>query len=582
MPVENSRVAAILDEVADLLEISGANFFRVRAYRNAARVIRDMSTPVAALAAGTGRQLEGLPGIGSDLAARIMTIVRTGDLPLRLELEELVPTGLLDVMKIAGIGPRKAHALFLELGVRDLESLGDAAASGKVRQVKGFGPKTEENILEGIYGVKGLGGRMLRPEAEGLLDSVKRHLESVEGIRTMVAAGSYRRLAETVGDLDVLVVCEDAREVAARFVEHPGVTRVIAGGPTRTSVVIGRDRQVDTRIVEEDSLGAALQYFTGSQAHSVALRGMALRKGMKLNEYGLFEGERRVAGSTEDGVYAALGLLSIPPELRENRGEIRAALEGRLPDLVDLPDIRGDLHVHTDLTDGRDTMAAMVAEAKRRGYLYVAITNHTRRATAAGGLDGERLLEHWDEVARLDEKTSNIHILKGVEVEILEDGSLDIEDEVLGRAEFVVASVHRDRDLTRPQMTRRVVRAMENPLVDAIGHPAGRRLNERPPWNIDMDDVIAAAARTGTALELNSNPGRLDLDDHHCRAAKEHGVKVVITTDAHGVDEMEFMRYGVGQARRGWLEAGDVLNTLTWRSLMARKRRRSPSTLLST
>ncbi len=574
MTVENSRVAAIFDEVAGLLEISGAGFFRVRAYRNAARMIRDMSTPIAEFAAGEGGKLEDLPGIGSDLAARIRTIATTGDLPLRIELEEQVPPGLLEVTGIAGIGPRKAHALFLELGVKDLESLREAAASGKVRLVKGFGPRTEENILEGIYAVKGRGGRMLRPEAETLFDSVKRHLDSMRGIKTVVAAGSYRRLAETVGDLDILVVCEDAREFAARFVELPGVTRVIAGGPTRVSVVAGDNRQVDTRVIEEDSLGAALHYFTGSRAHSVALRRMALRRGMKLNEYGLFEGDRRVAGSTEGEVYAALGLPFIPPELRENRGEIGAALEGRLPDPVDLPDIRGDLHVHTDLAEGRDTAAAVLAEAKRRGYLYIAVANHARRAPAGpGGLDGRRLLEHWEEMARLDRETPGIHALKGVEVDILEDGSLSIEDEVLAGADFVIASVHDGRNLTRPQMTRRVVRAMENPLVDAIGHPMGRRLNERPPWNIDMDDVIAAAARTGTALELNSNPGRLDLDDRHCRAAKEHGVKVLITTDAHGVDDMEFMRYGVGQARRGWLEAGDVLNTLTWRSLMARHRR---------
>lgn len=572
LPVENSQIAAIFDEIGDLLEISGANFFRVRAYRNAARVIKDMSTPIAVVAADPERKLEDLPGIGRDLADKISVILATGDLPLRVDLERQIPTGLMDVMKIAGVGPRKAHTLFLELGVKDLDSLGEAARAGKVREVRGFGPKTEENILEGIYAVKGLGNRILRADAERLLASVRKHMSKLKGITVMEAAGSYRRMMETVGDLDILVVCDDPEAATRRFVSHPDVTRVIARGPTRTSVVMGKDNQVDIRIVEQVSLGAALQYFTGSQSHSVALRSMALRKGMKLNEYGVFRDEERIAGETEEGVYEALGLPWIPPELRENRGEIGAAVEGRLPRLVGLEDIRGDLHVHTDVTDGRDTMGAMVAAAKKRGYLYIAITDHTKRVSMVGGLDEERLLAHWDTITALNEKTEGIHVLKGVEVDILKDGTLDIVDEVLRKADFVVASVHYDREMSRPQMTRRVIRAMENPMVDALGHPTGRKLNERPAYSINMDDVIAAAARTDTALELNANPKRLDIDDRTCRSAKEHGVKVVITTDAHSVKELGFMQFGLNQARRGWLEEDDVLNTLTYRSLMAHLR----------
>ena len=567
VPADNSQIAAIFDEVADLLEISGANFFRVRAYRNAARVVKDLSTPIAQVAADPDQDLDDLPGIGKDLADKIKTILETGDLPMRQELESQIPTGLMDVMKIAGLGPRKANTLFLELGVKDLDSLGEAARAGKIQEVKGFGPKTEENILEGIYAVKGMGNRMLRAEAERLLASVREHLEAVPGIKAMEAAGSYRRLMETVGDLDILVICEDPAAVSQRFVEHPDVTRVIAHGPTKTSVVMGKSSQVDIRIVAGESFGAALQYFTGSQAHSIALRSLALRKGLKLNEYGVFREEERIAGQTEEEVYAALGLPLIPPELRENRGEIGAAFEGELPDLVMLEDIRGDLHVHTDITDGRDTLEAMVAAAKKRGYLYIAVTNHTKRVTMVGGLDDAMLLEHWKELELLDQKTAGIHVLKGVEVDILKDGSLDILDEVLEQADFVVASVHYDTDMPRPQMTRRIIRAMENPLVDALGHPTGRKLNERPPYNVNMDDVIAAAARTGTALELNSNPKRLDIDDHNCRAAREHGVKVVIATDAHSVREMDFMRHGINQARRGWLEKRDVLNTATHRTL---------------
>jgi len=572
LPADNSQIAAIFDEIGDLLEISGANFFRVRAYRNAARVIKDLSTPVAEVAADPDRKLEDLPGLGKDLAQKVQVILDTGDLPMRQELEGQIPTGLMDVMKIAGVGPRKAHTLFLELGVKDLETLGEAAKAGEIKKIKGFGPKTEDNILEGIYAVKGMGNRMLRSEAETLLNSVRKHLGTVKGIKNMEAAGSYRRLMETVGDLDILVICDDPAAVSQRFVEHPDVSRVIAHGPTKTSVVMGKDYQVDIRIVAEESFGAALQYFTGSQAHSIALRSMALRKGMKLNEYGVFRDDVRIAGRTEEDVYQALGLPWIPPELRENRGEIGAAAEGRLPKLIDVKDLRGDLHVHTDTTDGRDTIEAMVAAAKKRSYLYVAITNHTKRVTMVGGLDDAELLDHWDAINALDEKTEGIHILKGVEVDILRDGSLDITDEVLRKADFVVASVHYDRDLPRPAMTRRIVRAMEHKFVDALGHPTGRKLNERPPYNVNMDDVIAAAARTGTALELNSNPKRLDVDDRLCRSAKEYGVKIVIATDAHSVKEMDFMRHGINQARRGWLEEDDVLNTLTYRSLMTRLR----------
>jgi len=567
LAVGNARIADIFDEVGDLLEISGENFFRVRAYHNAARVVRDLSTSVEEVAAEPDRDLTELPGIGKDLAGKIHTILETGDLPMRQELESQIPIGLMDVMKVAGVGPRKAHTLFLELGVKDLESLGEAARAGSIKKLKGFGPKTEENILEGVYAVKGMGNRARWADAEQLMISVTEYMRAVPGLRAIEAAGSFRRLRETVGDLDLLVVCDDPELASQRFVSHPDVARVIAHGPTKTSVVMGRDSQVDIRVIPAESFGAALQYFTGSQAHAVAVRGMALRKGMKLNEYGVFREDERLAGRTEEDVYQAIGLPWIPPELRENRGEIRAALEGELPALIEEKDIRGDLHVHTDATDGRDTLAAMVAEAKKRGYLYIAITNHTQRVTMVGGLDERGLLEHWEAVERVAEGVEGIHVLKGVEVDILRDGSLDIADAVLARADVVVASVHYDTDMQRPQMTHRIVRALENPLVDILGHATGRKINERPPYNVNMDEVIAAAARTGTALELNSNPKRLDIDDHNCRSAREHGVKVVVATDAHSARELSFLRYGINQARRGWLEKGDVLNALTYRGL---------------
>ena len=405
MAVGNARVAEILDEVGDLLEISGDSFFRIRAYHNAARVVRDLSTPLVAIDADPDRRLSDIPGVGKDLAAKIKTILDSGDLPLRLELESRIPVGLMDVMKVAGLGPRKAHALYLELGVKDLESLGDAARAGKIKSVKGFGPKTEQNILEGIYAVKGMGNRGMWADAERLEQQVVKYMRELSCIRTIEPAGSFRRLVETVGDLDLLVVCDDVEAVAERFVSHPDVVRVIAKGPTKTSVVMGKDSQVDIRMVPPESFGAAWQYFTGSQAHGVGVRSMALRKGMKLNEYGVWRGDERVAGADEEDVYGTLGMAWIPPEIRENRGEIRAALEGTLPALIEQGDIRGDLHIHTTATDGRDTMETMVAEARRLGYLYIAITNHTRRVSMVGGLDGPGLLEHWREVERVGRET---------------------------------------------------------------------------------------------------------------------------------------------------------------------------------
>jgi DNA polymerase (family 10) len=387
------------------------------------------------------------------------------------------------------------------------------------------------------------------------------------GLKALEVAGSYRRLKETVGDLDILVVCKNAKAAMERFVAFPGVTRVLARGPTKTSLVMGPGLQVDMRVVTEDSFGAALQYFTGSQSHSVALRQIAQRKGLKLNEYGIFRKDKKIAGKTEEAVYEALGLPWIPPELRENRGEIEAATEGRLPQLVELKDIRGDLHVHTDATDGRDTLSNMVAAARRRGYLYIAVTNHTKRVTMVGGLDEKGLLRHWREIEKLDAKTPGIHVLKGVEVDILDDGSLDIADGVLAKADYVVASVHYNTNMTQARMTKRIVAAIKHPHVDALGHPTGRIINKRAAYRVEMEDVIAAAAGTGTFLELNAAPDRLDIDENVCHSARRAGVKVSIATDAHSVNGYDFMRFGVNQARRGWLERADIVNTLTYRSL---------------
>jgi len=564
--IHNVDIARIFDEVADLLEISGESFFRVRAYRNASRIIRDLATPLDRVEK-EGTKLESLPGIGKDLAQKIRTIIETGDLPLRRELESELPTGLLEVMKVASLGPRKAHRLYLELGIDNLQKLEEAARSGKIRELKGFGEKTEVNILEGIEAVKGFGKRVLFSEAEIRAEALIDHMRKLRGLKKIEIAGSFRRRKETVGDLDILVACENASAAMDQFVSFPQVAKVIAKGQTKSSVVISPDLQVDMRVVDEESFGAALQYFTGSKAHGITLRTMAQRKGLKLNEYGVFKGSKKIAGKTEEEVYEALGLPWIPPEMRENRGEIALALEGQLPKLVELSDIKGDLHMHTDRTDGRDSLAKMAEEARKRGYLYIAITNHTKRVAMAGGLDEKGLLEEWEEIRSLNERLPNFHILCGAEVDILDDGTLDIEDSILANADYVVAAVHYNTNMPRAKMTRRIIKAIGNPYVCALAHPTGRIINKRPAYEVSMEDIIAAAARYNVALELNAAPDRLDIDDISCRAAREHGVKVSISTDAHHSKGLEFIKYGVYQARRGWLEKGDVLNTMTYRTL---------------
>jgi len=564
--VTNAEIARVFDEVADLLEINGEGFFRVRAYRNASRVIRDLSTPLSVTAKEPGA-LEKLPGIGKDLAGRIRELLETGELGLRDDLEAKLPVGVLELMKVPGLGPRKAHTLYLELGVCDMESLEKAAREGRVKEVKGFGPRSEANILSGIESVSGFGERVLWAGAELQVDRVLDHMAGTPGLHRIEVAGSYRRLKETVGDLDFVVIGDQPSKLLERFQEAPGVERVIARGPTKVSLVINPGLQVDMRAVEPGAFGAAMQYFTGSQAHNVALRGIAARKRIKLNEYGLFRGDTEIAGATEEDIYRELGMPWIPPELRENRGEISAAFHGELPDLVEVDDLHGDLHIHTDATDGRNTLDEMVAGAKARGYSYIAITNHTRRVTMAGGLDEEGLLGDWERVEAISPKKDGMKVLKGVEVDILDDGSLDISDEVLAGADLVIASVHYGMNIERARMTRRLVKAMENPLVHMIGHPSGRKLNKRAAYEVDGEEILAAAARTGTWLELNASPDRLDIDDKTCHEAKKHGVLVSIATDAHSLRGLDFMRYGVNQARRGWLEKADVLNTRGYRDL---------------
>jgi DNA polymerase (family 10) len=573
--MENPEIAQSFDEVADLLELQEANPFRVRAYRNAARTIRDLAEPVAEIAADPRRRLEDLPGIGADLAGKIRTLFQTGDLPLRQQLREQVPAGLRDLLDVPGLGPKRAQVLYQQLGIRSLDKLRQAAQKHRIRQVKGFGTKTEENILRGLEHLAQVGRRVYLAEAKTYADALVRHLKGTSGLHQVEVAGSFRRRKETVGDLDVLVACDDAGQVMDRLAAYEGVVEVLARGHTKMTVRLKTGLQIDLRVVARESYGAALQYFTGSKAHNILLRRMAQDRGLKVNEYGVFRGNKRVAGRSEEDVYAALGLPWIPPELREARGEIELALRGRLPRLLELDDLRGDLHMHTKATDGRASLEEMVQAAKRRGYAYIAITDHSKRVAMAKGLDARRLRQHWRAIDELAGKVKGLTLLKGVELDILEDGTLDLPDDVLAEADWVVASIHYGQNQPREQITRRLLNAIRSPYVHVIGHPTGRLISQRKGYDLDMETVLKAAADYGCMMELNCQPSRLDLDDVALMAAKERGIPVVLGSDAHAVEELAFMEFGVYQARRAGLEAKDVANThplAQFRKLLVRRR----------
>jgi DNA polymerase (family 10) len=560
LPVQNSEIAKILGEVADLLAVEGANQFRVRAYRKAARTIATLSRNVHEMV-DQGEDLSRLAGVGRDLAGKIEEIARTGRLQ---QLEELRRQGgreLGEVLKVGGLGPKRARQLRDRLGVRNLEDLERAARQGEVRRLSGFGAKTEQKILRGLDAARRAGSRTLYSEAREVMEGMLSHLRGVEGLQRAAAAGSYRRRRDTVGDLDILVVCQESSRAMEVFAAYEDVAEVLSQGATKSSVVLRSGLQVDLRVVEPASWGAALVYFTGSKDHSVKLRNRALQRELKLNEYGVWAGDQRRAGASEREVYAALGLPMIPPELREDRGEVEAAAAGRLPRLVELGDLRGDLHTHTDRTDGRDSLEEMARAAAERGLEYLAVTDHSQRVTMAKGLDAAGLDEQRAAVERVQKEVPGLRLLKGVEVDILEDGSLDLPDEALRDLDVVVAAAHYHNDLPRDRQTERLIRAMDNPLVNILAHPTGRLLGKRPAYQVDLERLIAAAAERRCILELDSQPDRLDLNDLHLKAAKEAGARVAINTDAHSGRELGFAAYGVNQARRGWLEAGDVVNT---------------------
>jgi DNA polymerase (family 10) len=573
MTIHNAEIADALFRLAELLEIEGANPFRVRAYRNAARTVGDLPESVAALLA-EGRDLAELPGIGKDLAGKIKEIVDTGHLRTLEEVERHLPASLVEMASVPGLGPKRIKLLHDELKIDNLDKLAKAAAAGRLAALPGFGAKLEAKIREALAHRTAGPKRTRLAVAEEVARDLLDYLEASKGVGQAVIAGSYRRRRETVGDLDILVTVGKGSDVMARFVAYPEVRDVLGQGPTRATVLLRSGLQVDLRAVPPESYGAALHYFTGSKDHNIAVRRMGVAKGLKINEYGVFKGTKRIAGRTEEEIYKTVRLPYIEPELREGRGEIEAAQAGRLPRLVTLADIRGDLHAHTKASDGHASIVEMAEAAKARGYAYLAISDHSRRVTVAHGLDARRLGRQIDEIERVAAKLKGIRILKAVEVDILEDGGLDLPDSILEKLDFTVAAIHSKFELSQAKQTDRIIRAMDNPNFTILAHPTGRLIGEREPYVIDMERVMAAAKERGCFLEINAQPERLDLNDVHARLAKEMGVKVAISTDAHSTANLDFMRFGVDQARRGWLEPADVLNTRGWDELRRLFKRR--------
>jgi DNA polymerase (family 10) len=569
--VENIDIARIFEEIADLLEIQGGNQFRVRAYRTAARTIGTLAVRASALAS-EGR-LDELPGIGSDLAGKIRTILKTGTLPLLQELAAKTPESLVQMLKIPGLGPKRAKQIYDRLGITTLDALEAAAKIGRLRELPGIKETVEHKILQGLADLRGHSGRWRLADADAYVQPLLSHLRADSAVAQLEVAGSYRRRKDTVGDIDILVASPRPGAVVKQFTSYPRVREVRAEGPTRSAVVLDCGLQVDLRVIPAASFGSALHYFTGSKPHNIAIRALGLKRGLKINEYGVFRGTRRIGGRTEEQVFGAVGLPMIPPELREARGEIEAAREGRLPRLIELSDIRGDLQVHTNATDGVHELAEMVEAARRRGYEYIAITDHTKAVRVAGGLTRGGLHRQFKAVERLQKKCSGITILKGAEVDILGTGELDLDDATLAELDVVIVAVHSKLNLSRAAMTKRIVRALRHPHVQILAHPTGRLIGTREPYQVDFDEVLKAAADHGVALEINAQPERLDLDDIQARAAHEAGVPLVISTDAHRIEELNYMRHGVDQARRAWSEARHVLNTLPLTELRKTLRR---------
>jgi DNA polymerase (family 10) len=578
--LENPEIARILEEVADILEIQNANPFRIRAYRNATRTVETLTVPLRKWVL-ENRALTDLPGIGKEMANHIREMVETGTLGFRDELLAEVPRSLIELMRLPGLGPKKAKKVHDELKISSVEELEAAAKEGRIANLPGFGAKSQEKILAGIAEYRQHGSRFLLTDAERFVEPLLAYLREIPEVERLEVAGSYRRRQETVGDIDLLAIASQPIPVMEHFRGYPQVDKVLMAGDTRSTVVLGSGLQVDLRVVPGECYGAALVYFTGSKEHNVKLRRRAVEKGLRISEYGVFRVQERhqeedgefIAGREEADVYATVGLEWVPPEMREDRGEIEAAAAGRLPHLIRVQDLRGDLHMHSTWSDGRNSIEEMVEACAARGYEYMVISDHSKALAMTGGLDAYRLRQQWAEIDEVRARHPEIRILRSMEVDILGDGSLDLEDEMLAGLDLVLVSLHSRFDLPADQQTERVLRALEHPEVNVFCHPTARIINRRKGVEMDLDVILRRAAGLGVAMELNSSPHRLDLRDSHLKLAKELGCKIVIDTDSHRTRELDLMRYGVEQARRAGLEARDVLNTLPFEDFQAAIRR---------
>lgn len=575
MAIHNVEIAEMFYKVANLLEIESANPFRVRAYRNAARVIEGLTKNLSDLIA-QGEDLTELPGIGEDLAEKIKTIIDTHELPLLKTIEGRLPPILNELMTVEGLGPKRIQIIYKKLKIKNIEDLKTAISKGRLRRLKGFGEKIEQKILQGIAALDQKAPLRLKlADAFPIANSYMNYLKRLKNVSHIEIAGSFRRRKETVGDLDVLICSDDETKVMDKFVQFEEVSEVISHGTTRSAVNLHSGLRVDLRVVPKQSYGAALLYFTGSKDHNIHIRKMAVKRKLKINEYGVFKGKRLLPALKEADVYKAVGLPFIEPELREDRGEIEAALAKQLPKLITLDDIRGDLHCHTNLTDGTATLEAMAKAALALGYEYIAITDHSKYLAFTGGMNKKKLFAQLKAIDKLNATLKKLVILKSCEVDILEDGSLDLPNDVLKELDLTVCSIHSHFNLSEAKQTERVIRAMDNPYFTILAHPTGRLINQRKPYPINMDHMMRAAKDRGCILELNAQPSRLDLNDTACQRAKEMGVKIVISTDAHGISQFDYMQFGVYQARRGWLEKNDVINTKSLAELKKILRRSS-------
>lgn len=565
--MKNQFVADVLYQIADLLDIKGEIFFKTRAYRMAAQKIETLDEDIEVVV--KENRLKDIPGVGEGLAKKIKELIETGKLEYLEKLKKEIPPELLKMLDISGFGPRKIAAVYRKLGIKTIDELREAAERGKLRDLEGFGEITEKNILRGIQLMDKTSGRVLLNVAYYHGNKYIEYLKKHKKINRLSIAGSLRRMKETIGDIDILASSDEPDEIMDYFVKYPDVQRILMKGSTKSSVILKDELQVDLRVVENKSFGAALQYFTGSKEHNVKMRSLAIKKGFKLSEYGLFKKntDRFIVGENESDIYKKLGLMFIEPELRENRGEIEAAEKNKLPDLVKYNDIKGDLHVHSNYSDGFETIEAIFEKSRELGYQYVGITDHSQSLRVAHGLIKEQIVKKKKEIEKINKKLDNFRILCGTECDIKPDGTLDYNNSILKMFDFVVIGVHTGFKMSRNEATNRIIKGMENEYANILAHPTCRLMMKREPLDLDMEKIFEAARETNTYLEINAFPDRLDLNDYHTKLAKELKAKFVVGTDAHALNHMDFMKYGVATARRGWLEKKDILNTYTLKEI---------------